>query len=113
MIFQIQEDDRHSATGPTGVYGRIVDTDKAIASWTEATRWNGSNHISKATGSQWTHEKLYKSSKGHYYVVRDSQWQGSAPFAYWLSDQEAASWLLLNDHDLPDDLVDLENDMIE
>jgi hypothetical protein len=55
----------------------IVDTDRAKKSWDEDTRWDGHNHISKATGSQWEHEKLYRSRKGRYYVEHTSQWQGS------------------------------------
>jgi hypothetical protein len=82
----------------------VVDTDKASDHWDEATRWNGNNHISKATGSQWEHETLYCSSKGRYYVEHTSQWQGSTPSARFVSAKEAASWLLANEHELPGEL---------
>ncbi len=84
--------------------GRIVDTTKAKQSWDEDTRWNGNNHISCATGSQWEHETLYLSSKGRYYVEHTSQWQGSTPHAFYVSPSEAAHWLLANGESLPADL---------
>ena len=83
----------------------IVDTDNAKQKWEEATRWNGSNHISIATGSQWTHETLHRSRKGRYYIERTSQWQGSTPGAAWISKRQAAAWLVLNEHDIPEDLA--------
>jgi hypothetical protein len=84
--------------------GTIVNTDKARQSWEEDTRWDGRNHISLVTGSQFEHETLYLSAKGRYYVEHRSQWQGSTPSARWLEPAEAAAWLLLNNHDLPEDL---------
>lgn len=85
--------------------GTIVDTDKAQQSWDEDTRWDGRNHISKATGSQWEHQTLYKSKKGRYYIVHESQWQGSTPSAEFVSDGDAAAWLLAQGADLPSDLL--------
>lgn len=93
--------------------GTVVKTENATESWDEATRWDGNNHISKATGSQWVHETLYKSRKGRYYVVHESQWQGSTPHAEWVSNHEAARWLLNNEHELPDDLAPLEEEVSE
>lgn len=84
--------------------GTIVDTEKAVYSWEEETDWNGNNNISRATGSQWEHETLYKSTKGRYYIVHNSQWQGSLPSAHFVEPAEATKWLLLMDHDLPKDL---------
>ncbi|MBI3204511.1 MAG: hypothetical protein HYZ29_23450 [Myxococcales bacterium] len=40
--------------------GTIVDTDNASKHWEEETRWNGNNHISMATGTQWDHQALYR-----------------------------------------------------
>jgi hypothetical protein len=82
----------------------VVDTDNAQESWEEATRWNGNNHISRATGSQWEHETLYRSARGRYYVVHTSQYQGTLPWARFLTEAEAAAWLLANEEELPDDL---------
>lgn len=93
--------------------GAIVDTDRAAQSWDEATEWDGRNHISKATGDQFTHETLYKSAKGRYYILHSSQWQGSTDYATFTEPTEAAKWLLLNEHELPEDLAALAGDLIE
>lgn len=93
--------------------GTVVKTENASAHWDEDTRWNGNNHISKATGSQWTHETLYRSRKGRYYVVHESQWQGSTPHAEWVSPQEAARWLLSQEQELPDDLAKHADNLTE
>lgn len=87
--------------------GTVLDTENATDHWDEATRWNGNNHISVATGSQWNHQTLYRSRKGRYYVVHASQWQGSTPHAEWVSEHEAVRWLLANENDVPDDLAHL------
>jgi len=87
------------------VGGAIFDTEKAKSHWSEASDWNGSNHISRATGSQWNHEDLYLSKKGRYYVVRSSDIQGRQDEMEILTPWEAVAWLLLNDHDLPEDLA--------
>lgn len=82
--------------------GTIVNTESAARHWDEGTRWNGNNHISRATGSQWEHQTLYESRKGRYYVERTSQWQGSLPSAEWVSEQEAVRWLLTNEYEADD-----------
>jgi hypothetical protein len=84
----------------------IVKTENASASWDEGTRWNGSNRISRATGSQWAHQTLYRSRRGRYYIVHSSQWQGTLDHAEWVSPQEAARWLLENGREIPDDLLE-------
>ena len=83
--------------------GTVVDTDNASASWAEATRWDGHNHISMATGSQWDHQRLHRSRRGRYWIECTSQWQGRGPHAEWLSPQAACRWLLANGHDPEDD----------
>lgn len=85
--------------------GAVVDTLKAKRQWDEATRWDGRNHISVPTGSQWEHEVLYLSARGRYYLVSFSQWQGTTPSAEFISDFEAARWLLENNEELPADLA--------
>jgi hypothetical protein len=85
--------------------GKVLDTDKASAEWEEAIDWNGHNFVSRPTGSQWEHETLYRSSKGRYYIERTSQRQGSSPRAKLVTNEQAAAWLLTNDHDLPQDLA--------
>jgi hypothetical protein len=93
--------------------GSVVDTDRATQSWEEETDWDGRNHISRATGSQWDHETLYRSRKGRYYVEHTSQWQGSRPHVEWLSPEAAARWLLLMDEELPEDLAQYADEIIE
>lgn len=85
--------------------GSVVDTDKASAKWEEASRWDGRNHISVATGSQWAYQTLYRSRKGRYYVEHTSAYQGSTPHVEWVSPEEAARWLLLMEAELPEDLA--------
>lgn len=82
----------------------VIDTANSTAHYEEATFHDGRNLISKATGSQWTHQDLYRSRRGRYYVVHTSQIQGSRDTAEWVSEHEAARWLLANDHKLPEEL---------
>jgi hypothetical protein len=93
--------------------GTVVDTDRATTHWNEATFWDGHNHVSKATGSQWTHQTLYRSRKARYYVEHTSQWEGARSHVEWLSPQAAAQWLLHNDHELPEDLAPLRDEVSE
>lgn len=93
--------------------GTVLDTANATKHWEEETDWDGRNHISRATGSQWNHQELYRSRKGRYYIVHSSQYQGSRDHAEWVSPQEATRWLLHNEHDLPDDLKEHEADVSE
>jgi len=90
--------------------GRVVNTDKAVAHWDEDTRWDGNNHISKATATRWDHETLYRSPTGYYYLVHTSQREGTTPYAEWLSTGAAARWLLSQNFDLPPDLAGLDGD---
>jgi len=93
--------------------GTVIDTSKANESWDESTFWDGNNHCSSATGSQWSHQKLYRSRKGRYYIEHTSQWQGSRAHAEWVSREEAARWLLTNEIELPEDLENLEDEIVE
>lgn len=93
--------------------GTIVNSDKAVQQWEEATDWNGLNRISRATGTRWDHQRLYLSSKGRFWLLGTSQWQGSAPSARYVDNAEAAAWLLENDHALPPMLESFENEIEE
>ena len=94
-------------------YSVIVDTTKASLVWHEDTRWDGSNNISVATGSQWEHQTLYRSAKGHFYLECSSNWQGSLSTAAWIQPQEAAVWLVLNNHATPADIAIYAEDIEE
>ena len=93
--------------------GTILKTENASLSWDEGTRWNGNNHVSIATGSPWDHQRLHRSRKGRYWIEGWSQWQGSIPYAEWIGERAAVSWLLANDHELPDDLKHLRDEVEE
>lgn len=64
----------------------------------EATWWNGNNHISHATGSQWEHQRLYRTKGGRWILNTWSQWQGSSEEYLEISDRDAAAWLVKNEH---------------
>lgn len=85
----------------------IYDTGLAVDYYCEDSYWDGQNNISVNTGSQWEHQQLYLSSKGNWYVVASSQWQGSRMVARDLTPEEAAEWLVLNNKELPKSLASL------
>jgi hypothetical protein len=93
--------------------GTVVKTENATAHWNEARDFNGNNHISRATGSQWDHETLYRSRRGRYWIEHTSQWQGKMDYATWIDSRAAAQWLLNNDEELPEDLAALEQEVSE
>jgi len=93
--------------------GMIVDTNNASARWKEAADFDGRNHISRATCSQWDHETLYRSRRGRYYIEHSSQWEGSVPNAEWVSNEEATRWLLKMGHDLPEDLKEMADRLLD
>jgi hypothetical protein len=84
--------------------GTVLDSDLATQSWEEKRDFDGKNHISRATGSQWEHETLYRSKKGRYWIEHASDWQGSLPGASLVTEEAAAAWLLLMERRLPEDL---------
>lgn len=59
----------------------------------EATFHDGHNWISKATGSQWHHEALYRTMGGLWILNRWSDYQGSRESYEAISNVEAAAWL--------------------
>ena len=74
---------------------RWFDTSRA-KNWEEDTYWDGNNHISKATGSQWEHEELYLTPKGTWVLHSWSQWQGSTPSWDIITEDAAHAWLIAN-----------------
>jgi hypothetical protein len=78
--------------------GRWFDVDKA-KKYSEDTWFDGSNHISCATGSQWEHEALYKTASGRWVLNHWSQRQGSADCWAEISEEDAARWLIKNNKD--------------
>jgi len=78
--------------------GRWFNEEKA-ESWNESTWWDGSNHVSHVTGSQWEHERLYRTASGRWVLNSWSQWQGSKECYEAIDDDAAAKWLVQNDHE--------------
>ena len=78
--------------------GRWFDAEKA-EKFVEETEWNGSNHISKATGSQWEHETLYKTVSGQFVLNHWSNRQGTLETYELLSSADAAKWLAINKYE--------------
>jgi hypothetical protein len=93
--------------------GTVIDTDRATQSWDEDTYWNGNNNCSVATGCQWSHQRLYRSRKGRYYVESWSNYQGSREHVEWVSNEGAVRWLLTNNRELPEELKHLEDEIVE
>lgn len=81
------------------------DADSAVK-FDESTRWNGNNHISRATGSQWDHEALYYTRSGRWVINSWSQWQGSLESYTEISETEAIEWLISQEYG-PDDISEL------
>lgn len=71
----------------------------AATSWSEDTRWDGSNHISIPTGSQWAHQNLWRTKGGRWVLHEWSQWQGSKDIWRFIGDGAAREWLIVNGHD--------------
>ena len=97
--------------------GTILDPERSKRTWDEGTRWNGQNHVSLATGSQWEHEALHLARSGVWWIEHWSQWQGSTPSGQVVSAEDAARWLLLNgyDHDsedFPAELTEFADELI-
>lgn len=95
----------------TDEYGNATatwfDRDRATK-YDESTRWDGNNHVSMATGSQWDHEALYLTASGRYILNRWSQWEGCADTYCEITEAEAIAWLLAQGHEdaVPQEEVD-------
>lgn len=93
--------------------GTFTDTSKALSKWEEGTRFDGRNNVSLSTGTQWEHETLYLSSRGRYYIKRDSKWAGSKESADYITETDAVHWLLQNEHPVPTILQGLASSITE
>jgi len=81
--------------------GRWFDEESAT-SFGEAKFWNGSNHISVPTGSQWNHEMLYRTAGGRWILNAWSQASSTQETYEEISNRAAAAWLVQNEHDTHD-----------
>jgi hypothetical protein len=66
----------------------------------EGRHHDGNNWISKATGSQWEHESLYLTQRGRWVLNHWSNCQGSGESYTLISPDDAATWLVRNEHDI-------------
>ncbi len=80
-----------------GQRGSWFDADRADL-YKEDTRWDGRNHISVATGSQWHHEWLYRTAAGRYVLHSFSNYEGTTERYEAIGKTEAYNWLIANDH---------------
>lgn len=87
--------------------GTIIDTDNAKATWGEEKDWNGNNMIGRSSRSQWHAQTLRRSRKGRFYIEHSSSESGVMDRAEWISNHAAVAWLILNEHDVPEDLSDI------
>ena len=78
--------------------GRWFDAEKATR-FKEDTDWDGRNHISCATGSQWEHEALYRTAGMVWILNHWSDYSGSSDNYEVISEKQAARWLVRNNHD--------------
>ena len=83
--------------------GLWFDPGKAVL-FEEKTWWDGHNHISTPTGSQWDHEWLYLTKGERWILHSHSQRQCVRETYVILSHEEAADWLLQNGHDTEEQL---------
>jgi hypothetical protein len=76
---------------------------EAATTFAESTVWNGNNHISVPTGSQWDHEHLYYTKSGNWVLNQWSQYQGSIETYEQIGEDSAIEWLIQNEyfHDHP------------
>lgn len=65
----------------------------------EATYHDGRNSISKATGSQFKHEALYRTKGGRFILNQYADIQGSRESYEEISNVEAAIWFSVNESD--------------
>lgn len=76
--------------------GRYFDDSSAVK-FDEQTRFDGRNHISVPTGSQWEHEALYYTKSGRWVLNSWSQWQGGPNDYAEVGEAEAIRWLSANE----------------
>lgn len=88
---------RQPLTDNTGKWFDLAAAEK----FDEDTWWNGNNHISCATGSQWDHEALYYTKGKRWILNHWSQWQGSSQTWEELDATAAAAWLVKNHQKAP------------
>ena len=106
---------RTRVTDENGITVGWFDAEKATR-FQENTRWDGSNHISKSTGSQWEHQDLYRTKSGKWVLNSWSDYQGSSEEYLLVNDTEAGEWFMrheYNDSEIPESLMTLLSNYFE
>lgn len=86
--------------------GAWFDAEKATK-FEEESWHNGSNWISKATGSQWHHENIFLTASGRYILHTWSNYQGTPETVTEITQDDAAQWFSkqgFKDEDIPEQL---------
>ncbi len=65
----------------------------------EDKQWDGNNHRSVHTGSEFEHQTLYRTAGGRWVLHCWSQWQGTTPTYRFVTDNTAREWLIRNGDD--------------
>lgn len=82
----------------TGDTGRRFNTDTS-EKFSEATEFDGHNHVSLATGQWYAHEALYRTAGGRWILHTWSQWEGVVDTWIEIDGADAARWLSVNGHE--------------
>ena len=69
----------------------------AATNFEEETNFDGSENVSVNVG-QWNHQSLFRTKTGRWVLYTTSQWQGTIDSWRAITDEEAARWLVRNDH---------------
>lgn len=99
---------RQALTDQSGKWFNLDSAEK----FDESKQWDGNNHVSNATNSQWEHEALYKTKGSKFILNHWSQWQGTTETWKEISIGEAAIWLSTNGHE-PDETLLKEFEELE
>lgn len=65
----------------------------------ENTRWNGNDLVSVHSIDKWAHQSLYRTAQGRWVIEQTSQWQGVEDKCWYVDDEAARNWLLINGDD--------------
>ena len=88
-IIRLVDPDTHA---PTGLW---FDMDRAQAAYEDTHDWDGSNRISRATGSQWQNESLFHTASGRWVLCHLSRYgDNTSPWYYEIPTEAAYDWLL-------------------
>lgn len=76
---------------------------KEAQKYDEGLEWDGNNQISKATGVQWDHQRLYRTRRGMWVLKSWSDRQGVMASWEELDIDAVARWLSKNEHEPPEE----------